>query len=1393
MRPVPLHVQTQSTECGLASMGMILAHYGRHVDLETLRRISGVSRDCVDAKDLLRIADHFGLSSRVVRTEPDRLSALGFPLVVFTDFIHFTVVEAIDDREVVLADPGFGRHAIPREEFDESFTGVALSFTPSDRFRPGGRRISLVHRILRQLRFCPRGFLIAALAGQVLWALPLLPAILHFAASKDGAAGGVDGDFVRLGLAGGIGTALALAITAWAAARAEDGYSRDRLFGMARHILTQSHAFFVYRVHAVMAQRVGAHDAVAETLFRKLLPAVGGAATIPVLLIATALVHLPSALLVLVLTGLHLGLNLMGDRAAIRKGRVRQDDRDAHWMKLSHSLENFESFKTSGGDREFFNDAMGLCARRLDVRQRTGLFKGAADLSPDLAFWLLLPAILVCCWITLPPGDVPQVLIALTGLTILLQISLRAVARLHGALDGLRFALPPLDDLADSGVETDNPALPMAWPGAGSALSLRDVRFGFSPVKPPLFDRITVSVKPGEWMALTGASGGGKSALAALMIGLHRPWTGAVELDGRPIERIGRADLARRIGWVDKHPFFAPGTIRDNIRLWDSAVTAADIHAAVADACLNDVIAGFPKGLDTPLMARAANLSGGQRQRVELARVLARNPGLIVIDEATDGLDPETERRLFANLRRRGITVLIVSHRASTIEACDRVMRLSDGVLLPGAATAPPRMAAQAGYSPFPEAPETGNPDPAPDFADLAAVFQCVAAASGISSAVHKPLKESGSAHESLTYLARRNRVMLRPVRFSVSAWWRRDTGPLIGFLPESGCPVAIISDLTGRSYVVDPHTGTRQALDDPDLVQQTAYRIYPRFAPRSVRLRDFFLSPLRPIARSLAEVVLADLLLALLCVCGPVAAYLLSVSVEVPPVIWGSGLALWIASILILAFTRLIAQHRIEGILELSTHSALYQHLMRIRPLFVRDHAPQEVNRSLQALPELLALLRGGTLRRLAAGVGALAGLAAVWSVAPSQIVLAAGLLSPFVVIPAWLARGRSAPAFELLQQRPAGRVFLAGLMQSAAKLRQMARTDAALGEWYELVDRERRPAGQVRWREAGADAALHGYCLMAAGWFVWDTAQVTLGPVQQTTAVLAFMLAVFSAFQAAKALCELSHAGPAFRRLRLLASAPVDAASDPHPHCIPGDEGSALELRTLSYRYPGGRRPAVDNVSLRVGRGEVVALTGPSGCGKSTLLRLILGFHAPDSGDILRGGVPSDAVDLSNWREHTGAVLQDDELEHAKTIRGHIGGDHGFSLAEIREAARLAQLHADLDAMPMGIQTIVDSERISTGQKQRILIARRLVRKPKLLILDEATNALPDAMQAEIFAAIRSLGLSCLVVSHRESALSLADRVYRMAEGRLVVEAKDETVAKDGATPERMPEWTP
>ncbi|OGB53349.1 MAG: hypothetical protein A2503_05275 [Burkholderiales bacterium RIFOXYD12_FULL_59_19] len=1386
------YLQTQTTECGLAALAMLLGHFGRFVTLDELRQVSGVSRDCVNAADLVRTARHYGLAVRVLQREPHQLAALGFPLIVYLHFIHFAVVENVTATAVWLNDPACGRHRVPQEEFNESYTGIALSFATTADFQPGGTPPSLWRSVRRYLvGSSPAKWLLALLAGSLV-SLPVMVFAGLLAQAADQLAGTTQINTTSLwptlaGLLGALVLAASLqTLHLSTLTQLEQQLSRSRLAALTRHLFSLPYAFFVYRIPAVLHQRIYDQEQVHQVLCRHLVPGISSLPALAILMAALLYVDagigtaVAAAMLVY---GVVLALVFAGKAASLRR---HSDQDDVAWMKLSQAVRNFESFKTSGGDREFFSGSLDGVANLLKLRQEFGGYHGLSELLPDLFVGLMLLLSLVLAHPALTNGRLSfGDLMAVLVLLLALLEPLRRLSRLHGKLDALGLILPQIEDLREQQAPGTAP-VNTAPQRSDFILSATQISFGFSRAKAPLLHAVSVHIRPGEHIGITGPSGGGKSTLAELLIGLHQPWQGEVRLDGHLTGALPPGQLSRDIAWVNKHPFFFAGTVRDNLCLWQADIRPEQLQRAIDDACLDDVLAACPAGLDTPLAPRAANFSGGQRQRLEIARALLRNPRILLLDEATDGLDHALEQRLRANLKRRGLTLIVVSHRLSTLAACDRVLRLVGGRLVTDDTVVLPTHTPVLSDFTAEEDPLPPPQPPGDRRAALIDVFGRVANAIGVRDITPPPqalpLDGPSAPARGLEALARHNRLPLRPLRFVVAQWWQRDHGPLIAFTRGGMEPVALLPGAGGTYQIVNPTKQTQERLTpaSAQTLQSSAYQLYARFEPdrstTALRPWGFFLHALAQLKPDLRSALLASVALAVLALGLPLAAYALLAEVLpfAQPVMlwqWQAGLV-WLAVALIsFEAIRLLALLRLEGRLALSASSALFQHVMRVQALLFRDHSPQEIARSLNAVPRVLAVLRSDALRRLSAVLAAATGLALMTWFSGTLALVALLLWLPLLLVPTGLVRAGNTWVHAHFAQRLEGLQLLRQMLDSAGPLRQAGRDQAALAHWERSYATEHTQALRMQRSEVRAQSFANTYPWLALTGFVAVMALQHDPAKPPDVAVLAalllaFMLATLALQGCATALAEVLRAWPLLDRLQPLATAPTE----PPAAAAPADVGSqGIEVRNLSFSYPGSTQATLKDLSLRIEPGQLVALAGPSGSGKSTFLRLLLGFHVADAGGILRAGQPHLNTHLSAWRDQVGAVLQDDQLEAAMSVRGHIMGHHTCTMAEIRQAARLAMLEPDIDAMPMGIQSIVDSDKVSTGQKQRILIARRLLRQPKLLILDEATNALPEDMQAGLLVNLRQLGLTCLLVTHRASVLAAADVVYLMGDGRI------------------------
>jgi ATP-binding cassette subfamily C protein len=350
------------------------------------------------------------------------------------------------------------------------------------------------------------------------------------------------------------------------------------------------------------------------------------------------------------------------------------------------ALQSIETLKASALESDFFSRWSGYYAKAVSAQQELEVTNQMLGILPILLTSLTSMLILaVGGWRVMDGNLSIGMLVAFQSLMLSFQQPVNTLVNFGTTLQELEGDLNRLDDVLgnslDVGVEklevTPNPKSQI--PNLKGYVELRDITFGYSHIEPPLIEDFSLSLQPGQRVALVGASGSGKSTLAKLICGLYQPWEGEILLDGTPRGEIPREVLANSLSLVEQDIFLFGGTVRDNLTLWNATVTDEQLVQACQDAAIHEAVMAIPGGYNGELLEGGINLSGGQRQRLEIARALVKNPAILVMDEATSALDAQTEQIIVSNLRQRQCSCILVAHRLSTIRDCDEIIVLSGG------------------------------------------------------------------------------------------------------------------------------------------------------------------------------------------------------------------------------------------------------------------------------------------------------------------------------------------------------------------------------------------------------------------------------------------------------------------------------------------------------------------------------------------------------------------------------------------------------------------------------------------------------------------------------------------------------------------------------------------
>ncbi len=684
----PTILQMEATECGAASLAMVLAYFGKWLPLEKLRHECGVTRDGVNAKNILRAARRLGCTAKGFAGKPEVLRKKEYPLILFWEFNHFVVLEGIEGDTAYLNDPALGRRVIPWAEFLTSYTGIYLNIRPGEDFVQEGHPYNVAKAVAEKLAEDKWAILFVVVLGLCMiipgLAVPVMNQIF------------IDDVFsmkhpewtTKLLLAMGAAAIMsgvmagmrALVLTYW-----QKKLTLADSSSFFWHVLRLPTTFFQQRYAADVASRIQFNESNAEVL--------SGQAATAVLDFFIALFYL--GLLVqysvpLTLIGVSVSLVNLAVILYMRRNMTDltmriQQEKGKEYGVLMNGLMMMESVKACGSEGDLFGKWAGYAAKALVADQEMKLWSMKVRLLPTLLAGLSGALVLTVGGFSIMEGLMTAgIYTAVNTLIGKFQEPMQKILALSETIRTTEMQLQRLDDVRRYPIDSLNyPDEMQKITFTGDRLSgkieMRDVSFGYSPLDPPLLENFNLSLAPGRWAAIVGASGSGKSTLAKLAAGLYEEWSGDVLFDDVKRREIPKAVRVNSISTVDQDVFQLSGTVRENITLFDKSVPKPDIIQAAQDACIHEDILRLQGGYEAEVAEGGLNFSGGQRQRLEIARALAGNPSILILDEATSAIDPMTEQKVLENIRRRGCTCLIVAHRLSTIRDADEIIVLEKG------------------------------------------------------------------------------------------------------------------------------------------------------------------------------------------------------------------------------------------------------------------------------------------------------------------------------------------------------------------------------------------------------------------------------------------------------------------------------------------------------------------------------------------------------------------------------------------------------------------------------------------------------------------------------------------------------------------------------------------
>lgn len=688
-RQVRLVRQSEITECGLACLAMVAGSFGLNVDLGTLRRRFQPSVRGVSLKTLIAMADQLGLSGRAVKVPLDALKNLHVPAVLHWDMNHFVVLEQVKRGKALIHNPGGRSHWLSIAELSDHFTGVALELRPADNFEIGEQRARLkLSQLWRRMTGLKRA-LVQVLVLSIVMQTFVLASPYYMQVAIDNALPALDQNLLAvLALGFGLFTAInvgASLLRSFVLLSAGSSLSYGVASNIARRLFRLPISWFEKRHVGDVLSRFQSIAPIQQALTQGAVAALIDGA-LALLILAMMLFYSVELTLVAVTAfAIYAAVRAVSfalQREAQEHVIVTSGKEQTVMVESIRGIVTLRLFNRETARHSLWQSRLADSVNANIRLSRIGIWQTVANtfvfgIENIVGIWLAVSFVISGGF------SVGMVFAFIAYKT---QFTQRGSSLIDQAIAFrmLGLHLERLSDIALSDQDHGLTQPPVARSELKGRIELRDVHFRYGPAEPWVLDGINLTVEPGEHVAITGPSGGGKSTLIKILLGLVEPNSGQVLIDGVPLSQFGYAHYRDQVGAVLQEDHLFAGSIADNIALFDDSADIERVTAAARAAAIHDDIARMPMGYETLVGDMGSSLSGGQKQRLLLARALYRHPRLLVMDEGTSHLDAAREAAINDTIGAMGISRIMIAHRSETLAAAQRVLVADGGKLTAG-------------------------------------------------------------------------------------------------------------------------------------------------------------------------------------------------------------------------------------------------------------------------------------------------------------------------------------------------------------------------------------------------------------------------------------------------------------------------------------------------------------------------------------------------------------------------------------------------------------------------------------------------------------------------------------------------------------------------------------